>query len=153
MFDKKENNVQSIGKKEKITREESFKKIAEWVDVSRSRVYGDDLKELQDMLWVAVVDERLALDKDEKRKFTYTLEEKIQKKDGSGSIEMFKIVPQQMGKVFESEDQKSTAAKTTSLIQAYCKDSGMNEIPAGFITRLDPRDSIVIQAVITAFFF
>lgn len=151
--DKKESSIHRVKKKEKISREESFDIIKGWIDETRSRVYGDDLKELQDMLWISVVDDRLVLDKDEKRKFTYILEEPIHKKDGSGSISIFKISKQTMNEVFKTEDQKSTSAKTTTMIQTFCTDSEGEEIPAGFISRLDPRDSITIQAIITAFFF
>lgn len=140
-------------RKEKMTREESFTMVEKWVDETRSRVYGKDLEELQDILWISVVDERLKLDENIKRNFIYKLEEPIEKLDGSGDISIFKISPSKMNKVFQIEDKKSTSERSTSLIQTYCKDSESNEIPVGFITRLDPRDSIVIQAIINAFFF
>ncbi|MCK5613742.1 hypothetical protein KAR91_68390 [Candidatus Pacearchaeota archaeon] len=150
MFGEKSDNSKVA---EKITREKAFKIIEGWVDETRSRVYGEELIDLQNLLWVAVVDERLALDKDVKRNFTYVLEEPIEKKDCSGSLSIFKISPTILDKILESEDKKSTAEKTTSLILTFCKDSEKKDIPIGFITRIDPRDSIVIQAVITAFFF
>lgn len=139
-------------KKDRMSREAAFKIIEGWVEETRSRVYGEALERLQDDLYIAVIDERLKMDESEKRKFIYVLEEPIIKKDGSGSISMFHISKQANLEVFKMEKFKTKGAQTDQLQQTYCRDSEGAEIGLGFISRIDPRDSSVIQAVISDFF-
>jgi hypothetical protein len=146
-FGKKDNK-----KKDRMSREEAFEIIENWVEETRSRVYGEALKKLQDELYIAVIDERLKMDESEKRKFIYVLEEPIQKKDGSDSISMFHISKRNQSEVFEMEKFKTKSAQTENLMQTYCKDSQGENIPIGFISRIDPRDSGVVQSIINEFF-
>jgi hypothetical protein len=150
------NRENKESKREKMTREESFDLIEKWVESSGARIYGDDLVELQDVLWQSVVSERLVLEEGTKRDFKYVLEEPIVFKDGSGAISMMKIKSSKIGKVFETEKYKSEGARATAMIKLHCsidKDGEDSDIQIGFIERLFTRDSIVIQAVIMAFFF
>lgn len=139
-------------KKERMKRESAFEIVEKWVDETRSRVYGEELEELQDILWIAVVDDNLVMDVNEKRKFIYKLEEPIEKKDGSESISMVHISKRQLSEVFEMEKYKTDSAKTEQLIKTYCKDSDGKDISIGFISRMDPRDTKTIIAVVNAFF-
>jgi hypothetical protein len=146
-FGKKDNK-----KKDRMSREEAFEIIENWVEETQSRVYGEALEELQDELYIAVQYERLKMDESEKRKFIYVLEEPIEKKDGSEAISMFHISKRKQSEVFEMEKFKTKSAQTEKLMQTYCKDSQGEDITIGFISRIDPRDSNVIQAVISTFF-
>jgi hypothetical protein len=140
-------------KEEKMTREEAFLKIEKWANETRAKVYGESLLDLQNVLWVAVVDGRLSLDENEKRKFVYVLEEPVKSsRTNEVVLSMIQIKPQIVSKVFEVEKCKSTDAKSSKLIETYCRSSEGEEIPIGNIMSFDPRDTAVIQAVIGAFF-
>jgi hypothetical protein len=151
IFDNKES---AKTKEEKMTREQAFLKIENWINETRSKAYGESLLELQDIIWVAVADERLVLDENEKLKFIYVLEDPItSKNDGSAVLSMVHMKSQTMKKIFEIEKCKSTSEKSYKMIESFCTNSDGEEIPIGNIMSLNPRDSIIIQAVISAFFF
>jgi hypothetical protein len=149
MFEKKGEQEQK-----KMTREQAFELIAGWVEKTKSRQYGESLLELQDILWVAVRDERLCLDENSKLKFKYVLDEPIMNKAGTETVlSMVTIQRTMMSQVLKMEQIKNNEEKAYKMIESFCRDSEGETIEQGFIMRLDSRDSVIIQSVIGSFFF
>lgn len=148
--------VQGIMKKdnkEKMSREESFIIIDEWADKTRSRLYGEGLEETKDMLWREVMDERLVIE-DDFKSFKYKLEEPpIDQSTEKPAFEMVKIKKTKIDKVLKAEEKKSRSAQNIDLIKSHCVYDDGEEIPEGFIMRLDPKDVTTIVSVIQSFFY
>jgi len=137
-------------KKERMSIEEAFAILEDWLDFYECRLIGDDRESVKKDLWKAVQMERLSLDK-ETEKFKYVLKSKIQKTDGGG-IEIFYLQEPIMDSKRDISKMKDRHSKGVANLQTYCIDEDGKEIPIGFLGRVKERDEITLSAIILGFF-
>ena len=132
---------------EQMKREEAQAKIREWAQQLEVDTELDFFRDVLDELTLPVMNGRLDFDSGTET-FTYLLIKPIEKKDGSGNIEMINIRETTMddNKVIERYGDKERVGQAEALV---AKATGLEP---GFVSRLHQRDISKINAVSLGFF-
>jgi hypothetical protein len=133
--------------KKAITRKDAETLLLQWGESLEVDVESDGFQKVIKQLAMAVMKERLSFD-EMKRVFTYQLISPIEKKDGSGSIEILTIkeLSMQETKVVQRFKESESIQQSEALIAESCG------LELGFAGRLLQRDVGNINGVIVGFF-
>lgn len=138
-------------KKETKTKAEIDAIIDGWLEDRECNFDEETANEYKRPLFFAVKKDRLSYN-DSERSFTYMLKSPIKNDKGEDKYSMFKISPSKIGNKTDIEKQKLSIDQTIQTFKAYCTDTNGEEIPIGFLMKIDDDDQDVLLAIILGFF-
>jgi len=136
--------------KKKMTVDDIKAKISEWSEVFEVFQDEDDLKSLHRILHYPILKEKLVLSEIDKS-FTYILKEPIKANDNTVKYSSINIKDCDMEKKRTFNKLEDVTDKGAAMFQAYCNTDG-EDLPIGFISRINSGDQLVINSIITGFF-
>ena len=136
--------------KKKMTVDDIKAKISEWSEVFEVFQDEDDLNELQKSLHFPILKDKLVLNEGS-RSFDYVLKIAIKAKDGSDKYSKLTIKDCDMESKRVFNNLNDVTDKGAAMFQAYCSVDG-EELPIGFISRINSGDQMIINSIITGFF-